>query len=114
MLFQRSTNIFDTGYYRNTDEEERTVIATSGNYNEDFSTSPVGSDFEGGENHYSPTDGENYKMLTPILVNIGNHASCFSTNQFLRYLSEILDVYCFMCSVSFSFSNEIFNFLKFA
>ena len=66
-------SIFDTRYHRNTDGEESTITARVNNF-DDFSQTRVGS------------------QLTPILVNISNFASCFSTNQFLRYLSEFKEI----------------------
>ena len=80
-------SIFHARYFRSR-EEDILTSPTSNNEckEEDISGNRI-EDFESdyNESEYSLTEREKYKMLMPVLVNIGNLASCYSSNQFLEY-----------------------------
>ena len=90
LLVTSDVSIFHARYLKSREEDILTSPTSnngceeadvSGNRIEDFES-------ENNESEYSLTDRKKYKMLMPVLVNIGNLASCYSSNQFLEYFEE--------------------------
>ena len=76
---------FDPRYHRKGIESGQTMAAEPGHHEQDCVIDVQAClDYDSNEDVDVLTDHEKYRLITPILTNIGNLVSCYSTKAFLN------------------------------